>query len=58
MTNLTHADLDSQLVDLTDVPLAELRGFTSSELVDALERTYAAAEFTTGNEAQIQNTVN
>jgi hypothetical protein len=55
MTNVTHADLDSELVDLTAVPLAELRDLTTSALVEALERTYAAAEFTTGNELQDQN---
>jgi hypothetical protein len=55
MTNVTHADLDSELVDLTAVPLAELRDLTTSALIEALERTYAAAEFTTGNELQDQN---
>jgi hypothetical protein len=54
MANLTHADLDSELVDLTTIPLAELRTLTTSALVEALERTYAAAEFTTGNELQEQ----
>jgi hypothetical protein len=54
MTNLTDADLDSELVDLTTVPLDELRSLTTSALVKALERTYAAAEFNTGNELQDQ----
>lgn len=54
MANLTHADLDSELVDLTTIPLADLRTLTTSALVEALERTYAAAEFTTGNELQDQ----
>lgn len=54
MAQLTDADLDSQLVDLTTVPLAELRELSTSALVAALERTYAAAEFTTGNELQEQ----
>jgi hypothetical protein len=54
MANLTHADLDSELVDLTTIPLAELRTLTTSALVEALERTYAAAEYTTGNELQDQ----
>lgn len=54
MANLTDADLESQLVDLTTVSLAELRDLTTSTLVDALERTYAAAEFNTGNELQEQ----
>lgn len=54
MTNLTHADLDSELIDLTAIPLAELRGLTTSALVEALERTYAAAELTTGDERQDQ----
>jgi hypothetical protein len=53
--NLTHADLDSQLVDLTTVPLDELRSLSTSELVTALERAYATAEFTTGNEVQEQD---
>jgi hypothetical protein len=54
MQNLLEADLDSPLLDLTTVPLAELRTLNSSALVDALERTYAAAAFTTGNELQDQ----
>jgi hypothetical protein len=54
MTNMTDADLDSELVDLTAIPLAELRDLTTSALVEALERTYAAAEFTTGDERQVQ----
>ena len=54
MANLTDADLDSELVDLTDVPLGQLRYLTSSELLVALERTYAAAEVNTGNELQDQ----
>jgi hypothetical protein len=52
--DLTYADLDSQLIDLTTVPLAELRDLTTSELISALERTYADAEFTTGTEVQDQ----
>jgi hypothetical protein len=55
MANLTDADLDSELIDLTDVSLAELRALTTSALVEALERTYAAAEFVTGSELQDQN---
>jgi hypothetical protein len=58
MASLVDADLDSRLVDLTTVPLAELRDLSTSELVEALERTYAAAEFTTGNEVQEQNPPN
>jgi hypothetical protein len=54
MMNVTDADLDSELVDLTTVPLDELRSLTTSALVNALERTYAAAEFNTGNELQEQ----
>lgn len=54
MANLTDADLDSHVVDLTAVPLAELRTLSSSALVDALEQLYAAAEHVTGNEAQVQ----
>lgn len=55
VANLTDADLDSQLVDLTAVPLADLRELATSALVEALERTYAAAEFNTGNELQDQS---
>jgi hypothetical protein len=55
MANLTDADLDSQLVDLTSVPLAELRDMRTSELVTALERLYEAAAYNTGNELQGQN---
>jgi hypothetical protein len=55
MTNLTHADLDSQLIDLTAVPLDELRSLSTSALIRALEHTYAVAEFTTGNELQEQD---
>jgi hypothetical protein len=58
MPTLTDADLDSALVDLTTVPLAQLRTLTTSALVEALEHTYAAAEFTTGNEVQEQNQTN
>jgi hypothetical protein len=61
MANRTNADLDpyptgldSELVDLTAVPLTELRSLTTPALLEALERTYAAAEFTTGNELQEQ----
>lgn len=54
MVNLTEADLSSELVDLTAIPLTELRDLTTSELVAALERTYAAAEHNTGNERQEQ----
>jgi hypothetical protein len=54
MANLTDADLDSELVDLTTVPLAELRTLRTSALVEALERTYALAAFNTGNELQEQ----
>ena len=55
MANLTDADLDSQLVDLTSVPLAELRDMRTSELVTALEHIYEAAAYNTGNELQGQN---
>lgn len=55
MADLAEVDLGSQLVDLTTVPLAELRDLTTSELVVALERAYAAAEHNTGNELQEQN---
>lgn len=55
MPTLTDADLDSALVDLTTVPLAELRTLSTSSLVVALERAYEAAESTTGNELQDQN---
>ncbi|TDV53603.1 FxSxx-COOH cyclophane-containing RiPP peptide [Actinophytocola oryzae] len=54
MANLTDADLDSQVVDLTAVPLAELRTLHTSALVAALERMYAAAEHVTGTEVQGQ----
>lgn len=54
MANLTEADLSSELMDLTAIPLAELRDLTTSELVVALERAYAAAEYITGNELQEQ----
>ena len=54
MANLTDADLDSQVVDLTAVPLAELRTLNTSALVDALEQMYATAERVTGCEAQVQ----
>lgn len=52
MANLTDADLDSQLVDLTTVPLAELRELRTSELVTALEELYRTAESHTGTELQ------
>jgi FXSXX-COOH protein len=52
MANLTDADLDSQMVDLTTVPLAELRGLRTSVLVTALEQVYRSAEWNTGNELQ------
>jgi FXSXX-COOH protein len=52
--NLLEADLNSPLIDLTTVPLAELRTLSTSALVEALERTYAAAEYNTGNELQEQ----
>ncbi|MFI7678074.1 hypothetical protein [Actinophytocola sp. NPDC049390] len=52
MAHLTDADLDSQLVDLTAVPLAELRELRSSELVTALDQLYRTAEWHTGNELQ------
>lgn len=54
MANLTDADLDSQLVDLTSVPLADLRDLRTSELVTALEQLYRTAEWNTGNELQTQ----
>jgi hypothetical protein len=55
MANLTDADLDSQLVDVTSVPLGELRESRSAELVTALEHLYAAAAHNTGSELQEQN---
>jgi hypothetical protein len=55
MTQLTDADLDSQLVDLSSVPLTELRDLRTTELVTALEQVYEAAVWNTGNELQIQN---
>lgn len=54
MANLTDADLDSQVVDLTAVPLVELRTLSTSELVAALDRMYARAEHVTGGETQVQ----
>lgn len=54
MAHLTEADLDSQLVDLTAMPLSELRGLRTSELVTALEHLYDAAAYNTGNELQGQ----
>jgi hypothetical protein len=58
MPMLTDADLDSTLVDLTTIPLAELRTLRTSALVEALDHAYAAAEHTTGNEVQDQNLMN
>jgi len=55
MAHLTDADLDSHLVDLTAVPLAELRESRVSELVTALEHLYDAAAYNTGSELQEQN---
>jgi FXSXX-COOH protein len=55
MANLTDADLDSHLVDLTEVPLAELRDMRTSALVAALQNLYEAAAYNTGNELQGQN---
>lgn len=55
MATLTDADLDSRLVDLTSVPLAELRDLSTSALTTALERVYEAAAYTTGSELQDQN---
>ena len=54
MAHLTDADLDSQLVDLTSVPLAELRDMRTSALITALEHLYEAAAHNTGNELQKQ----
>jgi hypothetical protein len=54
MANLTDADLDSRLVDLTTVPLAELRTLNTSALSEALEHLYATAEHVTGTELQGQ----
>jgi hypothetical protein len=54
MANLTDADLDSQVVDVTTVPLAELRTLSTSELVDALGQMYVTAKRVTGCEAQVQ----
>ena len=55
MANLTDADLDSHLVDLTSVPLAEIRELRASELVTAMEHLYEAAAYNTGSELQEQN---
>jgi hypothetical protein len=55
VAHLTDADLASRAVDLTTVPLADLRQLTTSALVTALEQLYATAEFTTGAEVQDQN---
>lgn len=54
MANLTDADLDSHVVDLTEVSLAELRTLTTSALLEALDRMYTVAEHTTGSETQVQ----
>jgi FXSXX-COOH protein len=54
MAQLTDADLDSQLVDLTTVPLADLRDLRTSALVAALEQVYETAAWNTGNELQDQ----
>jgi len=54
MANLTDADLDSHVVDLTAVPLAELRTLNTSALVEALEELYERAEHVTGTEVQVQ----
>jgi hypothetical protein len=61
MANRTDAGLDpyspaltTTLVDLTTVPLDELRTLTTPALLEALERTYTQAEFNTGNELQEQ----
>jgi hypothetical protein len=54
MANLTGADLDSPMVDLTTIPLAELRDLSTSALVEALERTYVLAASNSGNELQDQ----
>lgn len=58
MAQLTDADLDSQVVDLTAVPLTELRDLTTSALVAALRRAYETAEWNTGNELQDQKEQN
>jgi hypothetical protein len=55
MANLTDADLDSHLVDLTEVPLADLRELSTSELVTALDHLYEAAVHNTGEERQVQD---
>jgi len=54
MANITEVDLGSRLVDLTTVPLYELRSLNTSTLVEALEHAYSAAEFDTGNDLQDQ----
>lgn len=56
MANLTDADLTSEMIDLTMFSLTELRDLTTPDLTAALNRTYALAEFNTGNELQDQNT--
>lgn len=54
MAQLTDADLDSQVVDLTAVPLTELRDLRTPALVTALAQIYEAAAWNTGNELQGQ----
>lgn len=61
MANRTDAGLGpyptglvTDLVDLTVVPLDELRSLTTPALTEALQHAYAVAEFNTGNEQQEQ----
>ncbi|CAM3499345.1 hypothetical protein KIPE111705_11300 [Kibdelosporangium persicum] len=54
MTTISAADLTSELVDLTEVPLRELRTITTRQLAEAVEWE---VEFSTanGDERQVQN---
>ena len=54
MTTLTTADLTSNLVDLTTIPLTALRELDDPALVRAIELTYENAALNTGNELQDQ----
>lgn len=53
-TTLTSEDLTSGLVDLTAVPMDELRDLRTPALAVAIRRTLENAAFTTGNELQDQ----
>jgi hypothetical protein len=56
MTTLTNADLISDLVDLTAIPLDDLRNLRTPALDVAIRHTYEHAAFNTGNERQEQDT--